>query len=353
MTVADHSALTRPVSADEIKHFRQWARSSGWIDTARTPVSIVQVVVLAVSGVIAFAVFGSFFSFFASLLFEGTAAAGVAAVVVPVLMIALAGGLALTAWRGWTGTPKTWEKRLRLREFAAARGATYTGHLPAPPYPGMIFGVGSSRSAFDSVRADSGRPFEVANYRYTVKQGKNSTTYRWGFVALKLDRRLPHMVLDAASNNLIFGSTLPRSFGRDSVLSLEGDFDRYFTLYVPPEYGRDALYVFTPDLMGLLIDESSAFDIEIVDDWMFLYSTKPFDLLQPAVWQRLDRIVQTVGEKTLSQTGRYADDRVVDGSLNVVAPEGRRMTRSVKPVAILAGVFTVAVLAFNFWQITR
>ena len=46
--------------------------------------------------------------------------------------------------------------------------------------------------------------------------------------------------------------TCRRRSTRTQVLSLEGDFDRYFTLYCPKEYERDALYVFTPDLMALL-----------------------------------------------------------------------------------------------------
>lgn len=351
MTVADYSALTRPVPAAEVRQFRAWARSTGWVDTARPPVSAARVIVIVVVGIVAFSIFGGFFSVIASLLLEGTPAAGAASVVVPLLLLALAGGLAVTAWRAWTGASATWEKRLRLREFAAARNSTYTGYLPAPPYPGMIFDIGSGRVAYDSVRANTGRPLDIANYRYTVRQGKSSTTYRWGYLALQLDRRLPHMVLDATSNNLIFGSTLPQSFGKDAVLSLEGDFDRYFTLYAPPEYGRDALYVFTPDLMALLIDESSAFDVEIVDDWMFVYSTKPFDLLQSAVWQRLDRIVETVGAKTLSQTGRYADERVADRSLNVVAPQGRRLRRRIGPAAVVVAVAAFAWLAFDLWRI--
>lgn len=52
-------------------------------------------------------------------------------------------------------------------------------------------------------------------------------------------------------------------FARDQVLSLEGDFDRYFTPYCPKQYERDALSVFTPDLMALCIDEAAPFDIEI------------------------------------------------------------------------------------------
>ena len=107
--------------------------------------------------------------------------------------------------------------------------------------------------------------------------------------------------------------------------------------------------MFTPDLMALLIDETSAFDIEIVDNWMFVYATRPFDLLDPAVWQRLDRIVERVGTKTLSQTERYADERILHPRLDIVAPQGRRMTRGMSPggmVMTLVGVtwvvFTIA-----------
>ena len=121
---------------------------------------------------------------------------------------------------------------------------------------------------------------------------------------------LPHMVLDATANNGLFGtSTLPISFDRAQVLSLEGDFDRYFTLYCPRDYERDALYVFTPDLLALLIDESRHFDVEIVDDWMFVYSATRFDMTDPGTLRRLFRIVDTVGAKTLRQTARYADGR--------------------------------------------
>src|SRR5690606_27767455 len=184
--------------------------------------------------------------------------------------------------------------------------------------------------------------------QYTTGSGKNRTTHRWGFLALELDRRLPHMVLDATANNGLFGGTnLPARFDRSQVLSLEGDFDRYFTLYCPREYERDALYVFTPDLMAILIDEAAPYDVEIVDDWMFVYSRTPFDLAHRPTLERLFRIVETVGAKTLRQTVRYADERIGDFSADIVAPAGARLKRGVSIVAVL-----VAVAAFALWAWT-
>ena len=338
-----YSALTRPVPASERKAFRRWARESGWEETARPGISGVHVALLVVVSVFILLVFIGLVSFFTTFMPFDLGVIG------PALVLVVVGVLALRGWRWLASSAASWEKHLRLREFAAARDSSYSGHVPAPSYPGMIFGIGFDRRAYDSVEANSHRALQIANYRYTVKGNEKSTVYRWGYLAMKLDRRLPHMVLDATSNNLIFGSNLPLKFDKQSVLSLEGDFDRYFTLYCPPEYARDALYVFSPDLMALLIDESSAFDVEIVDDWLFLYSTKPFDLLQPATWQRLDRIVGTVGAKTRRQTERYADERVAQPSLNIVAPQGRRLRRGIGPGALLALVGVVGWVGFQAW----
>ena len=101
-------------------------------------------------------------------------------------------------------------------------------------------------------------------------------------------------------------TNLPAVFSHDQVLSLE----------------RDALCVFTPDLMALLIDGASPFDVEIVDRWMLVYSARPFPLADLAAHQRLLRIVSTTGAKTLAQTNRHVDERVGAFAANLVAPQG-------------------------------
>lgn len=135
-------------------------------------------------------------------------------------------------------------------------------------------------------------------------------------------------MLDYRANNVLSGATnLPSGLSRDQVLSPEGDFDRYFTLYCPTQYKRDALYVFTPDLMALAIDEAAPFDMEIVDQWLFVYSARPFPLADPHTYQRLLRIVSTVGAKALSQTDRYRDERIGDFSVKLVAPQWQRLKK--------------------------
>ena len=86
----------------------------------------------------------------------------------------------------------------------------------------MIFGIGSSRQATDLVRGDRPRFVEFGNYAYTTGSGKNRTTHHWGYVAVKLDVPLPHIVLDATSNNALFGSNLPATFDKRSAARPRG-----------------------------------------------------------------------------------------------------------------------------------
>ena len=176
----------------------------------------------------------------------------------------------------------------------------------------MIFGVGESREATDLVRGDRPRFVEFGNYSYSTGSGKDRTTHQWGYVAVKLDVPLPNIVLDATSNNSFLGSNLPSAFDRKQRLSLEGDFDRHFALYCPVGYERDALYLFTPDIMARFIDHAAALDVEIVDDWLFLYGQRAFSTLDPATWAWLFSVVGALLDK-FAQWARWRDERLATG----------------------------------------
>lgn len=203
-----------------------------------------------------------------------------------------------------------WEAAYRLTRFAAANDLRY-GHDEAVSHPGVIFGTGVQRTAERRLTTTAGRRLEIGNYRYTVKGEKQDRVYGWGYVAIGLDRRLPHLLLDAKANDRsVFGirtSNLPVDLARDQRLSLGGEFDDRFTLYAPNDYGRDAFLVFAPDLMALFIDRLGTFDVEIVDDTMFVYGGR-FDLLDPATYAWLQELVEVVVARTLRRTERYRDD---------------------------------------------
>jgi hypothetical protein len=363
----DAAPLTEPVDPKAVTAFAAELRARGASDTSVS--TVIGIVVLVLMGVIGIPVIvativsmastpgGSGFATVGLLIFGGFG-----------LILGIGGVI------GWRRARVT---RYRLHRFAQANGMSYEGKVTAPALPGMIFSLGGSRMSTDLVRGTSPRFVEFGNYQYTVKSGKSSTTYRWGYVAVKLDVPLPNIVLDAKGNNG-FGSNLPASFQKEQRLSLEGDFDDYFTLYCPEGYERDALYLFTPDIMARFIDNAAELDVEIVDDWLFLYTQRRVSTLDPATWAWLFGAVGALITK-LDQWERWRDERLLlenpgsttassspvvaataaSASLPFAAPagllapppgvarEGRRLKRSFQWVPI---VFIIGFALFWFWS---
>lgn len=243
-------------------------------------------------------------------------------------------------------------KMVRVRRFAEANGLRFLPRNNKPPYKGIIFNVAGSTDCIannivysTTSHAPQSLEFEVGSYLYTVGSGKSSTRYGWTYIRIKLDRNLPHMVLDAKANNhrlfgADLGTNLPVAFTKDQILHLEGNFDEYFTLYAPREYEDDALYVFTPDVMAMLIDESSQFDAEVIDNEIYFYTEGAgADVSDPAFMQRLMAIVTTLGSKIDAQTEHYSDDHVIaQVSANTVGSGGRQLRTTPLTWAAVAGV---------------
>lgn len=200
---------------------------------------------------------------------------------------------------------------------------------------GFMFNVGYSRVFSEVLSGEWGEGgklhFETARYKYSTGSGENRHTYHVRYLRVDLKRNLPHMVLDANKNNLrLFGKTvfsnLPAQFDRSQKLSLEGNFDQYFTLYAPRQYERDALYIFTPDLMALLIDGAADCDVEVVDNYIYFYfSPTKAVMTDHKFMPRVFKLLTLLGDKVYDRTDYYADERVVDRQLNVVAEGGRRL----------------------------
>ena len=358
----DPRPLTEPVDGAAVRAFAAQLRSRQ--STGVTAGTVIGIVVIAIAALIMIPIIATVVLSLAA--FGGSPAIAAIPLVLIVLLMA-AGGVLI-----WLSVRNAQATRYRLHRFAQANGMSYEARVVDPPLPGMIFRLGGSRQSTDLVRGTRPRFVEFGNYRYTVQTGKNSTTYHWGYVAVKLDVPLPNIVLDAKGNNG-FGSNLPASFQRAQRLSLEGDFDRYFTLYCPAGYERDALYLFTPDIMARFIDGAAQLDVEIVDDWLLLYTPRKVSTLDPATWAWLFGVVGALLAK-VDQWSRWRDDRL--GAAHAVArapvapmpgqalpfappagllppppgvaPQGRRLKRGGTwvPIVIVAGLVA-------FWIVSR
>ena len=221
-------------------------------------------------------------------------------------------------------------RSVKLTRFAKDNGFDFAQFTDNPLLVGMFFNKGNERTAQNIISGTVGQsPFELGNYKYAIGSGRNRRAYSMGYVRIQLERHLPHMVLDSAKNNsAAFGlqvSNLPAGIDANQRLKLEGDFNEHFTLYVPKGYEKDALYVFTPDLMALLIDTIAAYDVEIIDDQCFIYLPKTVNFDDPAVMQDILKVIEVVGQKTINRTDRYVDDRLGDATMGGVGIDGQRL----------------------------
>lgn len=228
---------------------------------------------------------------------------------------------------------------LRYQQFAADNDFEYTPFTSVyrddARYTGLLFSAGSSnQTILHRFVTRSSVPVEIGNFQYGNRLGRDVMIPRYaGYICLDLQHFLPHMVLDARRNNIrLLSKTLPDTLmlgiDRNQTLRLEGDFNDYFTLYAPRDYERDALYIFAPDLMALLIDETQQFDAEIIDSKLYFYG-KSFDFGDSRVWQRIQAIVNVMEPKLLRQTYRYSDSHAVLSATPAgqVAEQGRRLKK--------------------------
>jgi hypothetical protein len=261
------------------------------------------------------------------------------------------------------GTPK---RHYRLASFAAENGMTYE---PGPQVGRHItpWAERGQLMLTRIMRPVSPRPIEFANYELRAGTHGTGSAQFGGLCAIRLTTRLPHIVLHARNGRALTAAATP---ARAQRLALEGDFNKHFTLYCPKEYERDALYLFTPDVMARLIDRVRGFDVEIIDDWLFFVTARDAVTLDPALWQGLLDASSALGEK-ISRWERWRDDRLpipraatsapVDArparrttagkARGRVAKRGRRLRMNIAPGLffwVLAAVaFITAVVAAN------
>jgi len=172
----------------------------------------------------------------------------------------------MTISEGMTGLPG-----IPFTDWGAAgraRGYGYHERVVAPKLRGMLFTEGSGVIAERVVDAlESRTPFLAGRVSavYTAAKTPLSTL----FIAIPLARSMPSVVLVNARSGALRDAGL--SLGTRELLSLEGDFDRTYSLYCQIGGSSLALSVFTPELLQQVIDNGSNSDIEVVDNWMFVY----------------------------------------------------------------------------------
>lgn len=165
------------------------------------------------------------------------------------------------------------EHEYRLFTLAQANGLVYEPRETGPPLPGMIFRHGFARKASRRMYSEGAPQFvEFGNYEAVTGSGKTSTRHRWGYIAIRLNAPAPHIVLDAKRTRSLDSSGLPRFMSAEHRVPLSPEFEEDFTLYTMEAHQDEARKLFSPQLFQRLQASAGRFDIEVVEEWLFVYS---------------------------------------------------------------------------------
>ncbi len=311
----DYSVLSRPVTLKEIWNHSTYSVPAGFTLTATGIVAVIGGALIPLHGpkgslAVAYTLFW--------LLFGTTI-------------------LAVVAWLYIRGVKSS----IRLERFAKANNWTFIPTMMTKEQ-GTIFQIGDERHTDRIISGQyKGREFWFGTHYYTTGSGKNRHMHVTGVLNLALTRAVPHVVIDGRQNRLPLGS----EFDRSQQLELEGDFNKYFKVYCPKDYERDALYFLTPELMQVLVDMNDKYDVEMIDRELYFYTPSDMRANEEQL-RNIFSMIETVGGEVSENTQRYQDWRVAKG-LNQIAPPGMRLKRSIWPTVIAAAVvLTYLILAF-------
>ena len=235
------------------------------------------------------------------------------------------------------------KERIRLKRFAEANKLIFYVKQPSgEKQTGAIFNVLDAHNQELEVVRSPGDPFyEFGNYSYVIGEGKNQIGRVFGFVHFKLSRRLPNILLSSHQDDHLT-KKLPLRPDTSQRLSLEGNFDDYFSLFVPKGYEEDALTIFTPDVMQMMIKAVHAYTCEIVDDDFYIY-TDQFKSKDPGQFKEVLSMLTVLMPMFERQSQNYRDDRVGLSAANSVADTGKHL-RGRTPILFYAMI----VMAFGY-----
>jgi hypothetical protein len=167
-----------------------------------------------------------------------------------------------------------------MQQFARANNFSYQKKAPVEIFSAPYLEMGHSRKIEDVV---SGKylnfPVSFFTFSCTIGYGRGAKHIIFTACEIHYTANLPRIFLDSHHRDFLSADIHAKPLDGE-VISLEGDFNKYFTLYVPRGFEIEALQIFAPDVMAKLIDNSKQFDLEFIGDHLYIYSSGTIDTKQ-------------------------------------------------------------------------
>lgn len=264
---------------------------------------------------------------------------------------------------------RTYDWSTRLWLFARANDLKYSLNGSLLLHDGSIFSDTLRSMGADGMSGKLvGADMRIGCYAPEIVSGQHPEMNDCIIAQVKLPRKVPHIVLDSVKNTTSASSEDTLGLGglyENQVDSLEGGFDEYFTLYAPSGYGRDVRYIFTPDVMELLVNTAQQYDIELIDDTLHicvqgLYNSPTVGEGEASSLKNLKDILTVaavLSNKIYDRTDFYVDEHAETSSKHAVAAAGKRLKTlkisDVYLILLLLGCSAITIIALMAFRQTE
>lgn len=196
-----------------------------------------------------------------------------------------------------------------MSTFAQSEGFEFVETIDKPTYSGILFGIGRLQPIYGLIKGVwKGKTFEFFNInRKYTEDGESNQYLASGVIVIQLGRTLPNVlidsrIVDARVQRISFKGEL----GNSQKIQLEGDFNKYFDLYVPKDHEADVLYFLTPELMQLLMQYAKDYSFEVVNNQLFIYKLTSFDFTNNSIFSVILDLIDVIGHGLLDNIKYYS-----------------------------------------------
>lgn len=165
------------------------------------------------------------------------------------------------------------KRKKMLKKFALEHGYDYLGYGSIEHIPSLYLQVGHSRRIGNIIQGSiQTHPFKFFDFRSTIGYGKHKRHVVFSVAEIEYDAHLRRFLILSRKMRFVPGNLydgFKNGFGRE--IKLEGDFHKYFKVYVPEDYEIEVFQIFSPDVMAKFIDLAKDFTFEFVDDKILIY----------------------------------------------------------------------------------
>jgi UPF0716 family protein affecting phage T7 exclusion len=190
-----------------------------------------------------------------------------------------------------------------MQQFARANNFSYTETGSLVGLDGVLFQRGNGRKMTDVV---SGRyrdnPVRIFYYEFSTGSGKDRKHHPYTVCEIEYAGQLPSISVDKVG----FWDMNEFTTRGQKKLQFHNEFDKHFELYVQTDYEIEALQIFTPEVLEVLMDKAKSFEFGFQGRHLYIYTQGSISTRKRL--QDLHALMQYIVETLSPRIVRLHDD---------------------------------------------